>query len=46
VSLFSQHDEAQVIQSAKQSAEQLKALFESDAIGAMSALKKAGRPRS
>ena len=34
------HDEAQLIQSAKEAAEQLRELFESDAISAMAALKK------
>lgn len=39
------HDEAQLIQSAKEAAEQLKELFESDAVGAVGALRKAGRQR-
>ena len=34
------HDEAQLMQSAKEAAEQLRELFESDAIGAMAALRK------
>lgn len=38
------HDEAQLIQSAKQAAEQLRELFESDAVGAMATLRKPRQP--
>lgn len=41
-----QHDEAQLMQSAKEAAEQLRELFESDAISAMASLRKTEQPHT